>query len=91
MPKKRSITSNLKYIMTIMIETAPFFLILTVLSSLFAGLGNVVQSYLLSKIIDGILNKIPFKVIAIYAVVIILFQLIAKLQNRTLFAMNRVV
>ena len=35
------------------------------LSSLFAGLGNVVQSYLLSKIIDGILNTIPFKVIVI--------------------------
>lgn len=91
MPEKRGIISNLKYIMAIMIETAPFFLILTVLSSLFAGLGNVVQSYLLSKIIDGILNMIPFKVIAIYAVVIIIFQLIAKLQNRTLFAMNRVV
>lgn len=91
MSKKRGIISDLKYIMAIMIETAPFFLILTVLSSLFAGLGNVVQSYLLSKIIDGILNTIPFRVIAIYAVVIIVFQLIVKLQNRTLFAMNRVV
>lgn len=77
--------------MAIMIETAPFFLILTVLSSLFAGLGNVVQSYLLSKIIDGILNAIPFKMIAVYAMVIIIFQFFIKLQNRTLFAMNRVV
>lgn len=89
--KEKGILSNLRYIMTIMVETAPFFLVLTILSSLFAGLSNVLQSYFLSKIVDGILDSVPFKVVAVYAIVIIAFQLFAKIQNRTLFAMNRVV
>ena len=89
--KPKVFLSNLKYIMKIMLETASLFLILTLLFSLFSGLGNVVQSYFLSKIIDGILDAVPFRLVALYAAGIIVFQLFARLQARTLFALNRVV
>lgn len=91
MSKVKMFFSNLKYIMSVMLETAPLFLVLTMLFSLFSGLSNVIQSYFLGKITDGILNEIPFRLIAFYATIIIIFQLLAKLQSRTLFALNRVV
>lgn len=89
--KPKQFLSNLKYIMKIMLETAALFLVLTLLFSLFSGLGNVAQAYFLSKIIDGILAAAPFRLVALYAAGIIAFQLFARLQTRTLFALNRVV
>jgi ATP-binding cassette subfamily B protein len=77
--------------MQIMIKTAPLFLVLTVIFSIISGLGNVAQSYLLSKIIDGVIADFPFVTITVYAVIIIIFQFMTKLQNRTLFSLNRVV
>lgn len=89
--KPKQFLSNLKYIMRIMLETAALFLILTLLFSLLSGLGNVAQAYFLSRIIDGILAAAPFRLVALYAAGIIAFQLFARLQTRTLFALNRVV
>lgn len=82
---------NLVFIMRIMLDTAPLFLILTIFFSFFSGMGNVAQSFFLSKIIDGLLSAEAFSVVAVYALAIIIFQLLQKLQNRTLFALNRVV
>lgn len=83
--------SNLTYIMKIMATTAPLFLVLTLLFSLFCGLGNVAQSFFTGKIVDGVTLAASFSSIAAYAIAIIAFQFLAKLQNRTLFALNRVV
>ena len=82
---------NLGYILKIMLTTAPLFLVLTLLFSLFSGLGNVAQSFFIGKIVDGVTLSASFLSVIPYAVAIIVFQLLAKLQNRTLFALNRVV
>ncbi len=87
----RRSASNLKYVMNIMLKTAPLFVLLTIFSSIFSGMGNVVQSLFISKIIDGMLLNKAYTVLAIYAVIIIAFQLFAKLHSRTLFALGRVV
>ncbi len=86
-----SIAGNFCYIIRIMVKTAPLFLLLTLVFAVLSGFANVIQSYYLSKIIDGILANIPYVTISIYAVCIIAFQLLQKIQTRTLYAMNRVV
>ncbi len=83
--------SNLKFILKIMLQSAPLFMLLTILFSLFSGLGDVAQSFFIGKVVDGITDGAQFERIVSYACIIIFFQLLAKLQSRTLFAMNRVV
>ena len=82
---------NLGYIMKIMAGSAPLFLALALLFSLFSGLGSVAQSFFIGKIVDGVTASVPFQTVVPFAIAIICFQLLAKLQNRTLFALNRVV
>ena len=82
---------NLQYVLGFILRIAPLFFVLAILGAIFAGFGGVCQSYLISKILDGIIENRSYTILYIYAIVIILFQVVIKLQNRLLFALNRVV
>lgn len=86
----RNLLCNLQYVLGFILRIAPLFFVLAILGAIFAGFGGVCQSYLISKILDGIIEKRSYTIIYIYAIVIILFQVVIKLQNRLLFALNRV-
>lgn len=86
-----SFFSNLAYMLKLMFIISPAFFILAALSSLISGVGGVLQPYLLGKIIDGLLGEAEFVKIIICAVLVIAFLYLAKLNQRMLFSMNRVV
>jgi len=83
--------SNIRFIFQLMMQCSPMFFILAAVMSLFSGFGSVFQANLLQKIIDGIVLQIPFSTVFLYAATIISWMFISKLQQRTLFSMNRVV
>ena len=86
-----SFFSNLAYMLKLMFIISPAFFILAALSSLISGVGGVLQPYLLGKIIDGLLGGTEFVKIVLCAVLVIAFLYLAKLNQRLLFSMNRVV
>ena len=87
----RDVLKNLQYVVGFILRIAPLFFALAMFGAILAGFGGVCQSYFISKILDGIIENRSYMILSTYAVIIILFQAVLKLQNRLLFALNRVV
>ena len=87
----RDVLKNLQYVVGFVLRIAPLFFALAMFGAILAGFGGVCQSYFISKILDGIIENRSYMILSTYAVIIILFQAVLKLQNRLLFALNRVV
>lgn len=87
----RKFISNIGYMFCLIMKSAPLYFILAIVMSVFTGLGTVFQAYFLSKILDGLTIGLQFTTICLYAVAILAWNYVTKLQNRMLFSMNRVV